>query len=105
MGIITSRARAYVNHGRWIAECPVDCGCALKLKPGQAAFHCPECGTLSDIEWPGNSDEIWEVLNKRIAKKHRNWFPSGHTLALRGGLPHGQTVEELEEETRVNSPS
>lgn len=97
--IITGMARAYVNYGRWVADCPVDCGCALALQPGQAIFSCVECHTVTQIDWPGNPDEIWEALSKRPAPRTRNWYPEGHDLAVRANVPHGQTVKELEDET------
>lgn len=92
-------ARAYVNFGRWIADCPHNCGSALQLKSGQGVYQCVECGVLSEVEWPANPDEIWSALEERRAPKNRNWFPSGHVLALKAGAPHGQTVTELREET------
>lgn len=97
--IITGMARAYVNYGRWVADCPVDCGCALALQPGQTIFACQECQTVTQIDWPSNPDEIWEALAERPAPRTRNWFPEGHDLALRANLPHGQTPKELRDET------
>jgi hypothetical protein len=98
--LLTNKARAYVNFGRWIADCPYDCGSALQLQPGQAQYQCVECRLFSSVEWPDNPDEIWEALNERPAPKNRNWFPEGHTLALRCGAPHGQSAKELRDETR-----
>lgn len=72
------------------------------LHPKQATYHCGECHTLSNIEWPDNPDEIWEALSERPADKFRNWFPREHELALRANVPHGQTVAELREETAEN---
>jgi hypothetical protein len=100
-----AQARAYVNHGRWIADCPVECGSALSLDPKQVTYHCPECKWMGQIEWPDNADEIWETLQERRIPRTRNWFPSGHVLALRSGSPHGQTVKELLEETAENEPT
>lgn len=101
--LITSRARAYVNWGRWVADCPVNCGGALMLQPDQGAFLCQECGTLSEVEWPKDPQGIWEALLQRPAPKFRNWFPSGHALALKAGCPHGQTIAQLIEETAENA--
>lgn len=101
MELMTNRARAYINFGRWVAECPYQCGSALRLDPHQAMFHCKECGSMAEIEWPAEADAIWAALAKRRAPKNRNWFPDGHQLALRSGAPHGQSVAELEEETRA----
>lgn len=97
--LITSNARAYVNWGRWVADCPIGCGAALKLNAHQETFLCPECRALSVIEWPSDPDGIWDALSSRPMPKTRNWFPSGHELALRARCPHGQTVAELREET------
>ena len=97
--IITCMARAYVNYGRWVADCPVECGCALELKPRQMTFACVECHTVTQVEWPDNPDEIWEALSERPAPRTRNWYPKDHDLALRANLPHGQTVQDLRDET------
>lgn len=97
--IAPRRARAYVNFGRWVADCPWDCGSAAQLQPHQAVFQCIECHSISEIDWPGNADEIWEALGKRRAPRNRNWYPEGHLLAVRAGIPHGQSVKQLEDET------
>ncbi|MFT2016287.1 hypothetical protein ACMA1D_10655 [Streptomyces sp. 796.1] len=97
--LITAKARAYVNHGRWVADCPVDCGSALALQPRQSAYHCPECKQLAKVEWPANADDIMAALERRMVPRTRNWFPAGHTLALRSGAPHGQSVKDLDDET------
>lgn len=102
MLLTPAQARAYINHGRWIADCPRDCGCALTLDPHQPTYACPECKWMGGVEWPDNADEIWEALQKRAVPRTRNWFPSGHSLALRSNSPHGQTVKQLIEETEEN---
>lgn len=101
MNLITTQARAYVNFGRWIAECPLGCGNALELQKGQAQFFCNPpggCGHVGSVDWPSNPDELWEALDGR-APKNRNWFPSEHPLALKANCPHGQTPQELRDET------
>lgn len=100
--LITNKARAYVNFGRWVSDCPMNCGSAMQLEAGQAVFQCVECKYLSDIEWPDNADEIWVTLSKRPANKFRNWFPKDHELAIRSHCPHGQSVKDLEEENQEN---
>jgi hypothetical protein len=97
-----ARARAYVNHGRWIAECPAECGSAVRLEPGQTLFHCSECSTISEVEWPEQADAIWEALLQRRLARTRNWFPVGHPLAVRAGCPQGQSPRELLDEQREN---
>lgn len=101
MTVTTGMARAYVNFGRWIADCPNDCGGALAMEPNQTTFHCGGsggCGQIASVEWPPNPQEIWEALSERSRPKNRNWFPTGHNLALRAGCAHGQTPQELRDE-------
>lgn len=92
-------AEAYVNHGRWVADCPMQCGGALKLDPRQGVFHCPECKTMHSVTWPTDPDEIMEALERRVVPRTRNWFPRDHYLAVRAHAPHGQTIKELDDET------
>ena len=102
--LITTRARARVNHGRWIADCPRPyCANAMRLTPGQAAFHCGGeggCQLVAEVEWPAEADGIWAALVERPVPGTRNWYPTDHAEAVRLGLPHGQTAAELRDETR-----
>lgn len=98
--IITTRARAYVNHGRWVTDCPANDGAAVLLAPRQGSMVCPKCHVINEIEWPAEADEIMQVLEKRSNPQNRNWYPFGHDLALRGNKPHGQSVADLLEEQR-----
>lgn len=99
--LLTERARAYINHGRWIADCGrTHCGNAEALNPGQGFFGCSNCHWAGPVEWPADAVEIWAALSARPVPQTRNWFPFGHELALRSGCPHGQTVADLEAETR-----
>ncbi len=100
---ITGQVYAYVNHGRWIADCCRDyCNNAYALERNQLTFFCnPEfqgCGMEAAIIWPLNVEEITAALSARPVPATRNWFPSGHELALRSGCAHGQTPRELMEE-------
>jgi hypothetical protein len=100
--LLTARARARVNHGRWIADCPRRyCANATRLQPGQATFHCAGeggCQMVAPIEWPTDADEIWAVLLERPVPGTRNWYPDQHVEAVRMGLPHGQSVADLRDE-------
>lgn len=92
---------AYVNHGRWVADCSRPaCAGAESLSPRQAGFHCSNCQQLDDVTWPPNAADIWDVLQERPVPQTRNWFPDGHPLALRAGCPTGQSVEALRTEQR-----
>lgn len=89
-------ARAYVNHGRWIADCTRPyCANAEKLAPRQAFFHCSNCHREAAVEWPPDAGDIQSVLALRPVPQTRNWFPASHELALRSGCPHGQTAVDL----------
>ena len=89
-------ALAYVNHGRWIADCTrPHCNNAEKLEPRQAMFHCVNCHQIAPVTWPADADEIREVLDRRPVPQTRNWAPAGHRQALACGVPDGQTVADL----------
>lgn len=100
--IVTTCARAYVNHGRWVADCPVGDGGACLLTPRQAHIACTTCHQINEVAWPSDAEEIMVALEKRSNPQNRNWYPRGHDLALRGNKPHGQSVAELLEEQRQN---
>ena len=96
--------RAYVNHGRWVADCirPY-CGGAELLRPRQTVLQCGNCQLVAPVEWPPDAAEIWQALTERPVPQTRNWFPGGHPLAVRYGVPHGQTPTELYAETAEHS--
>lgn len=105
MSLVTTGARAYVNFGRWIADCPMECGNAAALEVNQTTFYCSPpggCGHMGEVVWPTNAPEIWDALEERPMPKTRNWFPHNHNLALKSGCPHGQTPKELRDEAREN---
>lgn len=95
----TRPALAYLNWGRWIADCPGGCRNAERLTPGQDAFACSNCGQVALIEWPPDAGAIWQVLGMRVLANSRNWYPAGHPVAVAAGIPHGQTIHDLMVET------
>lgn len=104
--LITQTVLAYVNHGRWIAECPRQfCNNAVKLTGGETTFRClikfEGCGQEATIVWPPNAQEIWDALLLRPVPSTRNWFPFGHDLAVRFRMPAGQTPKELLDEQKL----
>lgn len=116
MQLTTPRARAYVYSGDWVADCPRGCGNVEHLyrraNPRDAAsprtvqvpfFGCSYCG-LQDIriEWPTDLVEITSVLQLRPIPHTRNWYPHGHDVAVRFGIPHGQSVDQLREENATH---
>lgn len=109
MTLISEVAYAHVNHGRWIAECPRKfCGNAFQLQPGQATYQCGGhggCGMVASIKWPADAQGIWDALQRRPVPSTRNWYPHGHPVAERCGLPMGQSAKELLDEQKVMEES
>ena len=89
---VTPKAVAYVNHGRWVADCPDRCGGAMLLDPN-LPYMCGECfniiigGKWRLIQWPTDRLEIEMVLDKRPFSINRNWWPV-------------ETVDDLKRENR-----
>jgi hypothetical protein len=87
-------ARAYVYTGLWVADCPRGCGNVEKLP--SSGFACSYCHyETADVEWPSDPVMISAVLNLRPVPHTRNWYPAGHDVAVRSGIPHGQTPADL----------
>lgn len=75
---------AYVNHGRWIAECPDCCNAQLACKT-DPRFLCNECGNVAvgklwrTVLFPPNTTGIEALLQNRPVA-NQNWVP-GETPA------------------------
>lgn len=107
------RTVAYLNHGRWVADCPVEgCGDALALYPevGADAQRRPILsaepvytqtdtqGHRFQIDAP--PDDMRARIETAVADRpepNRNWLPEGHRWSAL--YPTGQSVAELQEET------
>lgn len=125
---MTTLVQAYVNYGRWVADCPaVGCNSAAQLRgsappePEISAliltdeqdkqmpwkrdemFYCTACGQLAQVIWPDDEIGIFETLCERRNQANRNWYPNGHTFAVEHGLCCGQSVEELHVEHLAHS--
>lgn len=118
MQLLTNRARAYVYAGMWVAQCPGGCNNVEPLfdpenrhlyrevradapRPRRRpVFYCTYCGHVAEIEWAQDEAEIMAVLERRPIPHNRHWYPQGHEFAIRAGIPHGQTVADLEDENR-----
>lgn len=77
----------------------------MALESHQQLFQCGGsggCQMLAPVDWPTNADEIWEELGRRPVPVTRNWYPEEHPIALNAGIPHGQTIAQLVEETIEN---
>lgn len=77
---------AYVNHGRWVANC--SCGGAELVAEGKRMV-CGSCGLNSPVTFPPNVGAIESVLHARKGTAVKNWTP-------------GETVEMLEAENMSN---
>jgi hypothetical protein len=102
------QAVAYVNCGRWVADCPrPHCNNAIALtsQPRQTMYHCAGedgCHVIAEVNWPNDADEIWDALQQRPVPATRNWAPAGHRQAVACGVPDGQTVSDLHAETKAH---
>ena len=98
-------ALAYLNWGRWVADCP-EPGC----QDARAVYH-PVTGQRQTedvcanghhfvIEMPPTSLEAQLVaaVEERANDADRSWYPKGHKRATLAGLPTGQSVKELVDE-------
>jgi hypothetical protein len=107
------KAVAYLNHNRWVADCPAPgCTDARAVYPEDQS-GIPSPVRLSDqvcafghaftIDMPPVEVEaqINAAMAERISKWRRNWFPRNHPRAISSGRPHGQSIRELREETEA----
>lgn len=97
---VSERARAWLYAGQWVADCPQPSCSNVELLFDSAGrrrpvFRCTYCHRIAEIEWADDEAAILAVLGRRPVPHTRNWFPPRHDLALRAGLPHGQSPAEL----------
>jgi len=73
---------AYVNHGRWVANCPVCNGGIMCPEPSLRGRRgaCLDCGSIFRIDYPVGWRLIEAALNQRPDPVNRNWL-LGETLA------------------------
>lgn len=84
--------QAYVNHGRWIADCP--CNGGELVAPGEEML-CGSCGARHRVKFPGpkTKAKIESLLAKR-SPFHQHWHPDETTDELTAqNIEHG--LEEL----------
>lgn len=85
---------AFVNHGRWMVQCP-GCPSACLASRRDHRFFCPECSSALDgghwlpVRWPENWQTIERLLGARPDRRNRNWLP-------------GETAEALQAENIAN---
>ncbi len=80
---------AYLNHGRWVADCPEPyCGGAELASGG--LFVCANCKRAATIIWPDDKELIDQITAARPIPETRNWLP-------------GETLEDLRQENMVSN--
>src|SRR5215210_1407773 len=88
---------AYVNHGKWIVQCP--CAEGTPQGPNHPAADpewrlaiCLDCGALYQPEFPHDIERIEAALLRRPDRLNRNFRPQdGETVAdlLSENIAHG----------------
>lgn len=72
----------YVNHGRWVADCP-NCNAGIFAPPGRGTVTCgnPLCGREYPVTHPPEKmvAAATLVLSAR-PEANQNWFPSRETV-------------------------
>lgn len=78
---------AYINHGRWVADCP--CNGAELVAPDHNML-CGSCGAEHTVKFPGpkTKQKIERLLSLRSAPIYQNW--------------QGESTNELEAENIEN---
>ena len=75
---------AYVNQGRWVADCPA-CLTGLQLPRGPSQVkrkfilvgdECVNCETPIRVVMPEDADLIDNALSVRPLSVNRNWYPA-----------------------------
>ena len=88
-------AVAYVNHGRWVADCPFGCGGAELAR--EEWFICREClnyghaGARLPLVWPDDED-IRAIEAALVVRPvlNRNWCPNESIgVLLAENVEHG----------------
>lgn len=79
---------AYINHSRWVADCP--CNGAELVTPGHKML-CGSCGAESKVTFPSDADEITALLGKRPSV-NQNWHGETTAEILAENIEHGLEV-------------
>lgn len=77
--ILGPKVVAYVNHGRWVADCLTPyCGGARVINPDHNPFWCVYCGQSYLVEWPAELQAIATILEQRPLAQNQNFHPLDH---------------------------
>lgn len=69
--------KAYVNHGRWVADC-FWCKTGMLTRPAWGVAYCGECGARYGpglVDYPSDRDQqlIERTLLRRVRREQQNW--------------------------------
>lgn len=78
---MSSLINAYVNHGRWVADCPA-CNSAAVVTVESPYFRCG-CGLRAGVQFPPEREAIEDVLGRRPMAENRNWSQGESVADLR----------------------
>jgi hypothetical protein len=99
------KALAYLNYGRWVADCPQCNDARLVYHPDtgerQSTDRCIN-GHLIEFEMPSPGAEraLTEALDGR-REATKTWHPPGHARAEAAGLPVGEPVQNVRARTEA----
>jgi len=86
--------KAYINWGRWVADCP-DCNGAEIVSKAEKKLWCLSCnnvyndGKCYSVTFPKNTEAIEKIILARPNLENRNWEV-------------GETVTELKKQNKVH---
>lgn len=83
-------ALAYVNHGRWVCDCPAcNAGWLVRPEAPQSLFDAKgrpyercRCGTPIAVQFPAEKAAIDAALAERRLDVNRNWYPHETVIDL-----------------------
>jgi hypothetical protein len=90
---------AYINHGRWIVDCP-NPACRSALLAHETRCDCGdqtvcehrgECNTPITATYPPDAEGIWTILERR-PREHRNWTTETLEALKAENLEHGVKI-------------
>lgn len=79
---VVGSAPAYVNLGRWVADCPA-CRGGIAVSPDWPLCCCLDCGRIYEALIPDDAQiaAATELLERR-AKHEQNWYPADEPIRL-----------------------
>lgn len=105
------KALAYLNHGRWVCDCPepgcTDARLVYEVHPKTGILTgrkltedvCANGHPFEMVMPPEQFEaQVMAVVAERAVDADKAWYPAGHMRAVLAGLPTGQSVDDLARE-------